>query len=170
MNHVLAKTHYVMLSLKNILFIFETQIEIQKSEHGHRVLNHRHRKNKTLLFHVMNARIVFFCFAISHIYIVFIYCCRQISLKLTADSHKQILTSTPKQAHWGFCGLKKQNSHKKTQPLKKVHLLNCTTRSSFHVLAIMLSRTITLPQHSRSHFPDIPTFSDKIKWSESLFK
>lgn len=67
MNHVLAKTHYAMLSLKNILFIFETQIEIQKSEHGHRILNHRHRKNKTPLFHVMNARIVFFV-SLYHIY------------------------------------------------------------------------------------------------------
>lgn len=147
-----------MLSLKNILFIFETQIEIQKSEHGHRVLNHRHRKNKTPLFHVMNARIVFFCFAISHIYIVFIYCCRQISLKLTADSHKQILTSTPKQAHWGFCGLKNKTPTKKTQPLKKVHLLN-STRSSFHVSAIVLSRTINLA----------PTFKKPLSWQPHIF-
>lgn len=62
-----------------------SEVEIQESEHGHGVINHRHRKNKTPLFHVMNTKENCLV-SLYHIYIhivVFTDCCRQVILKVT---------------------------------------------------------------------------------------
>lgn len=67
MTQALAETHYVVHSLKNILFILFKLRGKYKSQSMVRSLNHRHRKNKIPCFIFMNTRNVF-CFTISHIY------------------------------------------------------------------------------------------------------
>lgn len=100
-----------------------------------RSLNHRHRKNKIPCLSLWIPEMSFV--SLYHIYtVVFIYCCRQISLKYPTASYNPHFHP---EKHSRFCGKNKKCSTK-AQPLGSPPL-NCT-KYLFHVLASMLLRTI----------------------------
>lgn len=117
-------------------------------------LNHRHRKNKILALSLWIPEMSFV--SLYHKYtVVFIYCCRKISLEyLTAsyNPHFHPETNTLK-ILW-----QKQNKKYPTNPQAlESPSLNCTnTPVMWWPLGFW--RQVILLQHSRSHFPDTSLF------------
>lgn len=136
MTHVLAKTHYVVHSLKNILFIFFKLRVKYKSQSIVRSLNHRHRKNKIPCFIFMNTRNVF-CFTISHIYSCLHLLLQTDFLKI---SNSSIQSSLPPWKTLKILWQKQKMSHKSPTPGEST--LELYKKYSLHVLARMLLRTI----------------------------
>lgn len=105
MTHVLAKTHCCTFFKKYLVYLFIFKLRVKyKSQSMVPSLNHRHGKNKILVLSLWIPEMSFA--SLCHIYtVVFIYCCRKISLKYLTASYNPHFTL--KQTHWRSCGKNK---------------------------------------------------------------
>lgn len=117
-------------------------------------LNHRHRKNKILALSLWIPEMSFV--SLYHIYtVVFIYCCRKISLKYLTASYNPPLPPWNKHTEDLVAKTKQKISHK-PQALESPSL-NCT-KHSCHMVVAPLLKTVILLQHSRNTFLILPCF------------